>query len=125
MASQDLSQEAINESVVNIAQASPEAVKRALRDVGTQLSPEDRARIETLAAPVVGTPPNTMRKWLWLIVVVAFSIVLVGSFAKLAIAVFRPDVEAASTQIILTVFTSVVGFLAGLFAPSPVASGQG
>jgi hypothetical protein len=68
-------------------------------------------------------PSDGVRDRLWLIVIAAFAVVLVGSFITLAISVFvAPSSGGTSGQIILTMFTSVVGFLAGLFAPSPVAN---
>ena len=79
--------------------------------------------LEALAA--VEIPPttegNALKIKVWKIVIWAFSIVLVGSFLTLAISVFVPPAKGGTTgQTILTVFTTVVGFLAGLFSPSPV-----
>ena len=71
----------------------------------------DQSRIDT-------TQPTRDR--LYTIVVVAFSLVLVGAFATLAIGVFvAPSQGGVTPELILTTFTTVVGFLAGLFAPSP------
>ena len=64
---------------------------------------------------------NELKIKVWKIVIWAFSIVLVGSFLTLAISVFVPPATGGTSgQMILTVFTTVVGFLAGLFSPSPV-----
>ncbi len=72
-----------------------------------------------------GASPQ-IRDWLWLVVIGAFSLVLFGSFVTLAVSVFVASPSGAtSAQMILTVFTGVVGFLAGLFAPSPVSNSQG
>ncbi len=59
----------------------------------------------------IGTPHPSIVNHLWLIVIVAFAIVLVGSFLTLA--------WTAEPDVMLTIFMSVVGFLAGLFTPSP------
>ena len=64
-------------------------------------------------------PPRHIKEWLWLIVISSFAIVLVGSFATLAFAVVMGRAVDAASQTVLTMFTSVVGFLAGLFAPTP------
>ena len=70
---------------------------------------------------IVGPRQETSDK-LWTIVVSAFAVVLVGAFLALAIGVFVPVQEkGVKPELILTTFTSVVGFLAGLFTPSPVA----
>ncbi len=73
-----------------------------------------------------GTTPRDMARpgqkatdSLWVIVVVSFAIVLVGAAAAVVSFVFiHPDV--AKPELILSLFTSAVGFLAGLFVPSPV-----
>ena len=72
------------------------------------------------AASAVGKPSVRMRDKLWLIVVIAFAIVLIGSFTTLAFGVFVNAQGKVSAELILTMFTSVVGFLAGLFVPSPM-----
>jgi hypothetical protein len=88
------------------------------------LSTEERKAMDKALG--LGGPSDTMRDQLWKIVIWSFAVVLVGSFVTLALSVFLTIPQGAtSPQIILTVFTSVVGFLAGLFAPSPVAKGEG
>jgi hypothetical protein len=78
-------------------------------------------QLTAAANGIVGPTSRTSDK-LWTIVVSAFSIVLVGAFVALAIGVFAPIQEkGVKPELILTTFTSVVGFLAGLFTPSPVA----
>lgn len=54
-----------------------------------------------------------------MIVISAFAIVLVGSFVTLAVSMFVTPSDPTSVQIILTMFTTVVGFLGGLFTPVP------
>jgi len=86
-------------------------------EAANNLPPKEREDLAThLAAPSGGT-----RDRLWLIVISAFSFVLIASFVTLAIAVFhsKPQTPIASGELILTMFTSAVGFLAGLFVPSP------
>jgi hypothetical protein len=69
-------------------------------------------------------PEPRARNAIWIIAVTAFSTVLVGSFITLAFALFQTQKEGvdnvAKPELIMSVFTAVVGFLAGLFVPSPV-----
>lgn len=83
---------------------------------------KDVAQQLTEAANGIQGPGTETSNTLWTIVICAFSVVLVGSFIALAIGVFHPVQEkGVKPELILTTFTSVVGFLAGLFTPSPVA----
>jgi len=76
-------------------------------------------------APALGLPTQRARDRLWLIVVSAFAVVLVGGFVTLALGVFlTPAQNGVKPELILTTFTSVVGFLAGLFVPSPAGRGD-
>jgi len=84
-------------------------------------SPDEQAKIiKHLGGPAVGPATQKARDRVWLIVIIAFAIVLVGSFATLACGVFWSPGGSIKPELILTMFTSVVGFLAGLFTPSPV-----
>ena len=98
--------------------------KGILHDNIQKLPPKERqALMHSLA--VLDKPSSSTRNVLWLIVIWGFVIVLVGSFFTLAVSVFvAPPENATSGQLILTIFTSVVGFLAGLFAPSPVTKNE-
>jgi hypothetical protein len=71
-------------------------------------------------AGVLPAPAGRTRDLIWLIVISAFVLVLVGSFTVLAVGVFRkPMSSGVKPELILSMFTSVIGFLAGLFVPSP------
>ena len=97
----------------------------ALEEAIQERPKEDKKEIAenlTAAANGIGPPDPETRDKLWTIVVTAFAIVLVGGFVALALGVFLPIREnGVKPELILTTFTSVVGFLAGLFTPSPVA----
>lgn len=69
----------------------------------------------------IPAPDRDVTDKIWLIIIVAFAIVLVGSFITLAASVVLPVSlkSDANPQIILTIFTTVTGFLAGLFTTSP------
>lgn len=94
------------------------AVKEAIeaQPEGRQLA---KAVVTEIRSPL-GSPGQWARDTLWIIVVASFAIVLVGSFATLAAGVSGNQVKP---ELILTMFTSVVGFLAGLFVPSPIGRG--
>jgi hypothetical protein len=66
-------------------------------------------------------PPPLQSDVLWIIVVSAFAFVLCLSFVTLACGVLWQNQGNVKPELILTMFTSVVGFLAGLFVPSPVS----
>jgi nucleoside recognition membrane protein YjiH len=99
-----------------------------------ELSTEEKKAVKTQAATSLsvadltalsetfGPPSRSTRDILWLIVVVAFAIVMVGSFLTMAISAFYPSTSATGIQIVLTTFSSVVSFLAGLFTPNPMDS---
>lgn len=71
--------------------------------------------------PVPDTKTNNA---IWLIVVIAFALVMIGAAYVLGAGV-SVKLESGATYVtrgdtILTVFTTVVAFLAGLLSPSPV-----
>ena len=73
----------------------------------------------------LGPPDKPTRNWLWLIVILSFAIVLIGTFITLALAVFKSKDTTTATmlanpELVLSMFTSVVGFFAGLFVQTPV-----
>jgi hypothetical protein len=93
------------------AGAKAQFVKRAFHEL-------PRSQQESIAGFPLPTDEK-VRASLWRLVVWAFAIVLVGSFATLATGVFLPAQGTVTPELILSLFTSVVGFLAGLFIPSP------
>ena len=65
-------------------------------------------------------PSPIVRDWLWRIVVLAFVLGLLAVIvAEIAFVFVFPN--SATPQVWLTLFTATVGFLGGLFAPSPFA----
>ncbi|HEY0606270.1 MAG TPA: hypothetical protein VGD58_25330 [Herpetosiphonaceae bacterium] len=75
-------------------------------------------QIDTVDVDAGATNPG-VPLYITIIVIGAFAIVLVGSFVTLAISMFVTPSDSANVQIILTMFTTVVGFLGGLFTPVP------
>lgn len=90
-----------------------------------QLSPGDRQAIADQAG-LIRSPSKKAGDTLWFIIVASFAIVLVGTFVSLAIGVLVLGKSAANAdlQILLTMFTGVVAFLAGLLTPGPAHSSQ-
>jgi hypothetical protein len=100
--------------------------KQAMIDMASELPMEARKEIvEALGGTLPPPAPHTLNL-LWTIVVGAFVLVMVGSATILACCVFKAPAEnGVKPEIILSLFTSVVGFLAGLFVPSPSRNGGG
>ncbi len=72
-------------------------------------------------------PSDTITNTIWLIIVISFSLVMVGSALVLGVGVFstipKDSGLISKPDTLLTVFTTVVGFLAGLISPSPMSRG--
>jgi hypothetical protein len=76
--------------------------------------------------PGLDRPSRQAGDMLWLVVVTAFAVILIGAFLTLAAGVFiTPAQNGVKPELILTTFTSAVGFLAGLFVPSPAMRNDG
>jgi hypothetical protein len=83
------------------------------------MSDNEEANLKT-AAPLPEIPNKDAGK-IWMIVIWTLAIILVISVIVLGLSVFiTPAKGGTSGQTILTVITTVIAFLAGLFAPSPV-----
>lgn len=107
-----------------VQQLPDEERKNVTKDLMGELSRQSRKEIFDKWG--IGAPGEKTKDYLWTIVIIAFSIVLVGTFITLAIGAFQAPEQGAITkpELVLTMFTSVVGFLAGLFVPSPAANRQ-
>ena len=88
----------------------------------TEAIEKSSENVQKVVAASLGLPPPTekTRDKLWTIVVWSFSIVMVGAFLCIAVGAFqeKPKNPISSGDIILSIFTAMVGFFAGLFAPS-------
>ncbi|MBK8616997.1 MAG: hypothetical protein IPN96_07760 [Anaerolineales bacterium] len=66
-------------------------------------------------------PTSKITNSIWIIVISSFAAVMVFAALGLIVSMFLPPAAGGTSgQLILTVFTTVVGFMAGLFTPSPV-----
>ncbi len=97
---------------------APDQRKQLAIEAAAGLSSEDKEAVSRAVLPL--PPPDTTAK-IWLVVVLAFVIVFVGSFFTLAFFLYN----GKATDNLFTAFTTVSAFLAGLLAPSPVANRQG
>ena len=114
------------EIVQAISDMSPSDKHSMLVEGLNQLTPKDKQAVFQQASAGLGSPDGKMRDALWLIIILSFAIVLVGTFVSLAIGVLVLGKSAANAelQILLTMFTGVVAFLAGLLTPGPSRAGQ-
>jgi hypothetical protein len=101
---------------------SPDDKKDVIAAGLNQLDPKDKQAALNQAG--IRSPGQKASDTLWFIVVLSFAIVLVGAFLSLAFGVLVLGKSAADAelQILLTVFTSAVAFLAGLLTPGPAHS---
>jgi hypothetical protein len=98
----------------------------ALREAVSSLSREQKEEFQRALGIQISDPDQPTSNTVWLIIVRAFVIVMVGAVLIMAISLFVAPVSSGTKpETILTVFTTVTAFLAGLFAPSPVAQKAG
>ncbi len=83
-------------------------------------SGNDTIQTDLKASVHLAAPNQVITDKIWLIVIIAFAAVLVGSFLTLALSTFLVPKNEVNLQILLTIFTTVTGFLAGLFSTSPL-----
>jgi len=101
------------------AQLPQEAQKQLALAVTQKLPASDQQDILSQLAPDQGTT-----NLLWSVVVWTFSLIAGATVITLALIAlgFQFGGHATDAKTMLTVFTGVIGFLAGLLAPSPVRS---
>jgi hypothetical protein len=119
------------ELAAEVAQSDPSAANGLVAAACQNLSRDQRVEVirsavasldEADRQAVFGPPSGGIRDWLWVVVIGGFTLVLVGSFVTLAVGVFAESHPGGvKPELILSMFTNVVGFLAGLFVPSPAA----
>ena len=92
--------------------------KKLLVQMLNSLSPGDRN--EVVNSTGFGEPGRKTRDAIWLIVMITFALVLLVAAGSLVYGVVFLQRTADNVQVVLTIFTAVVGFLAGLLSPSPL-----
>ncbi len=86
---------------------------------------QKEALAQALGVRLPDPDPSTSNK-VWLIIIRAFAFAMIAAVAILGIGVFvAPVANGTKPDMILTIFTTVTAFLAGLFAPSPVTEKNG
>jgi hypothetical protein len=102
-------------AVAGLSNLAPEAQDAVLKSAGVSRQLPDPT-------------PSTTDK-VWRTIVLSFSIVLVGAFLGIALvatgAVQFLFGQPGTDDVMLTVFTTAAGFLAGLLSPSPVTDTTG
>ncbi len=95
----------------------------------SQLSDNEKVEVAKGLRPVLPLPSDPIRDRIWLIIVSSFAFVMVGAAVVLGVGVFVGSSDATKqltkSDTILTVFMTVVGFLAGLLSPSPLGNKNG
>ena len=94
---------------------------KAVADTSMSLLSEDD-QDDVAARAGFGNPNQGIVNSLWLIVVLTFALVFLATTGSLIYAVIFLQRSADSVQVVVSIFTAVVGFLGGLFLPSPVQS---
>jgi len=92
-------------------------VTQAARDVIAQaerLPPDERAMV----VAAIGSPRQEVSDRIWQWVVAAFLAIMLAVVATL-IAAFLLRNSLAGIEALTAIFTAALGFIAGLFAPSP------
>lgn len=111
------------ELLVKNALSSPAALDALRSDPATALKALAQDATQSLPR-ALPEPDQTTNNVIWLIVVVAFALVMVWAAYILGMGVTSKLETGASYvtkgETMLTVFTTVVAFLAGLLSPSPV-----
>lgn len=111
------------ELLVTKALADPKTLQ-ALRDNPQQTLIELKDEAVNQLPRSLPAPDTRTNNAIWLIVVIAFAAVMVGSAFVLGhgvgVKLEANALYATKSDTILTVFTTVVAFLAGLLSPSPV-----
>ena len=108
--------------MVKTALSDPKTVMALKTDTESTL--KSLAKEATANLPVLVTPTSTINDAIWIIVVGAFAAVMLGSAYVLGSSI-TTEIKVGTTYVtkgetILTVFTTVVAFLAGLLSPSPI-----
>lgn len=94
----------------------------ALRDAVDALPADQKTEFQEVLGMRVGEPDPTTSNRVWLIIIWAFAVVMIGAVVAMSVSMFvAPVKDGTKPETLLTVFTTVTAFLGGLFAPSPIA----
>jgi hypothetical protein len=111
------------EYLVTKALASPDIIKGLKTTTEETLKALGNEVVQELPRGL-SQPTGCVNNIIWLIIVVAFVTVMVGAAYVLGTGVTvkldQGSIYATRSDTIVTVFTTVVAFLAGLLSPSPI-----
>jgi hypothetical protein len=111
------------ELLVTKALADPE-IKASLTP-GAEEKLKDLSQ-DAMAQTRIPAPSKAVSNVIWVIIVSAFAIIMLGSAYVLARSIFTPlaadTTYMSNTDVMVTLFTTSVAFLAGLLTPSPVST---
>lgn len=114
----------IQESIAELAAVPASEQPTAIRKAVAALSADQRESLEQALG--LDRPDQATSSKVWLITIWAFASLVLLAILLMGISLFVPVTSAGTKpDTILTVFTTVFAFLAGLFAPSPVAKKAG
>ncbi|HEX6552162.1 MAG TPA: hypothetical protein VF026_05325 [Ktedonobacteraceae bacterium] len=80
---------------------------------------DDASKKDVATRAGISSPNQTTTNTIWLFIVIGFVFVFVVASTFLIIGVTILGKKADDVQVVLTIFTAVIGFLAGLLTPSP------
>lgn len=102
-----------DQTILQDLQQNPQATLQRLANEAIQALPS-----------TVPAPDQKVANFIWIVIVVAFAIVMVGAAWTLAEGVTTKldgnGEYVAKSDVLLTIFTAAVAFLAGLLSPSPI-----
>lgn len=94
----------------------------AIKDVINTKSSAEKTRLADEITQLLPPPTQPTTDSIWKIVIWALAIALVVATVALCAGVFREgNAPITKPETVLTVVTTIVGFLGGLFTPSPTA----
>jgi len=103
-----------------MSQPQPPDQKSIALDALTYLKPADRKDVLKQAG-LLPDPDATTVNLIWRVIVGAFVLALLGAVAVLA---YNAVAQKPTAEVLVTIFTTAVGFLAGLLTPSPAQNRQ-
>lgn len=108
------------ELLVKNALSDPEILKKIQEDPKNTLKELERETIQQL--PRLSPPDGNTTNWIWIVIVASFALVMLYSAWILGSGVTKEITENPITKsdTMLTIFMTVIGFLAGLLSPSPL-----
>jgi hypothetical protein len=96
---------------------------QAVKDSVATLTHDQKKAVAQALSDFMPKPDQTTGNKLWVLAIWFFAIVMIGSALVLSIGLFvLPVAGGTKVETILLLFTTSTAFLAGLFAPSPVAN---